>query len=485
MEESLIIRDVLIFCFKHKVKMIAIFVGLVGMVTAVVFTLPPVYEATATLIVKPGREYLYHPELETRNSTITEDLDRPREELISSEIQILTSQSLVKEVVSSFGAGNLYPGLVSNIPRDELLSNAIQAFEKSLFVGRVEKSDVIRIRFQHTSPKMAAEVVRRLIGNFKDMRVAIYNDPQTAAFLTEQVDAYHRQLQGLEVKREQFKQRYTMFAHPEQQKLLSQRYMKASSALETSSNQYMALQQKASALKRYRNGLKKNTPIQREIKRDGSIDKAKSRLLELQLNEQVLLEKYKVSHPKLIVVRREIKKAQAFLRQQAKIAAEVVKIGQNPTYKNVEKELFTVESNLQAERARREGLKAQFEELDIDFQTFIRNEREYLAIQRQIEMVAKNYQTYAKKMEQARISLEMDRQKIANIRIVQAPEAPAKPIKPKKKASVAIGVLLATFASFGVALVSEYVGQGINTPESAERYLDLPVLTTVAYKAVK
>lgn len=482
MEESLILRDVLIFCFKHKVKMITIFVLLVGLVTAVVLIMPPVYEATAMLIVKPGREYLYHPEVEARNTAITEDLDRPREELISSEIQILTSRSLIKAVVSSFGAGNLYPDLVAGMPRDVLLANAIQTFEKSLFVGRVEKSDVIRVSFQHTSPEMAAEVVRRLIEEFKAMRVAIFNDPQTTAFLTGQVENYHRQLRVLEVQREAFKQRYTVFAHPEQQRLLAQRYMKAAAALEASSNQYVALQQKATVLQRHRRGLKRNTPLQREIKRDASIDSAKSRLLELQLDEQKLLEKYKASHPKMIAVRREIRKAQAFLRQQAKVGTEVVRIGKNRTYEELEKELFSVESELQAEKARREALKEQFEKLDKEFQVFIRNEREFLNIQRQIDMVQKNYRTYAKKMEQARISSEMDRQKIANIRMVQAPEAPSRPIRPKKKASVAIGVFLATFASFGVALVSEYVGQGIHTPESAERYLDLPVLTTVAYK---
>lgn len=482
MEDSLILRDVLIFCFKHKYKMITIFVVLVGIVTAVVFSLPPVYEATATLIVKPGWEYLYHPELESRNSAITEDLDRPREELLSSEIQILTSQSLIKSVVSSFGAGNLYPEMVKDMPRDLLLANAVRTFEKSLFVGRVEKSDVIRVSFQHTSPEIAAEVVRRLIARFKDTRVTIFNDPQTAVFLTEQVDGYHRRLQGLEAQREQFKQRYTMFAHPEQQRLLAQRYMKVSAALEASSNQYVALQQKADALRRHLGSLKKNTPLQREVKRDGAVEKAKSRLLDLQLNEQKLLEKYKSSHPKIIGIRREIKKARAFLRRESKVETEVVRIGKSRTYEQLEKDLFAVASDLQAEKARREALKTQFEKLDTDFQTFIRNEREYVNIQRQIEMVEKNYQTYARKTEQARISSEKDRQKIANIRIVQAADVPTKPIKPKKKASVAIGVFLAVFASFGAALVCEYVGQGINTPESAERYLDLPVLTTVAYK---
>ncbi|PON12157.1 hypothetical protein C2W62_41095 [Candidatus Entotheonella serta] len=155
------------------------------------------------------------------------------------------------------------------------------------------------------------------------------------------------------------------------------------------------------------------------------------------------------------------------------------------TYEELEQELFAVEAELLAEKSRHKALKEQFEQLDTDFQIFIRNEREFLNIQRQIDMVEKNYQTYAKKMERARISSEMDRQKIANIRIVQAPEVPSQPVKPKKKASVAIGIFLATFASFGVALVSEYVGQDINTPESAERYLDLPVLVTVAYKRVE
>ena len=71
---------------------------------------------------------------------------------------------------------------------------------------------------------------------------------------------------------------------------------------------------------------------------------------------------------------------------------------------------------------------------------------------------------------------------MTNISVIQAASVPAKPIKPRKALNIALGIILGAFSGLGLAFFSEYMNQGLSTPESAERRLGLPVLGTVPYK---
>jgi tyrosine-protein kinase Etk/Wzc len=71
---------------------------------------------------------------------------------------------------------------------------------------------------------------------------------------------------------------------------------------------------------------------------------------------------------------------------------------------------------------------------------------------------------------------------MANISVVQVASVPAKPIKPKKRLNIFLGMVLGGVTGLGLAFLSEYTGQGLSTPASAENRLGLPVLTTVSYK---
>jgi len=55
-------------------------------------------------------------------------------------------------------------------------------------------------------------------------------------------------------------------------------------------------------------------------------------------------------------------------------------------------------------------------------------------------------------------------------------------VKPKKRLNIALGIILGAVSGLGLAFLSEYTGQGLSTPESAERRLGLPVLATVPLK---
>ena len=75
-----------------------------------------------------------------------------------------------------------------------------------------------------------------------------------------------------------------------------------------------------------------------------------------------------------------------------------------------------------------------------------------------------------------------NRQKMANISAIQAAAVPQKPVKPKKALNIVLGIISGAVSGLGLGFFSEYINQGLSTPESRERHLGPPVLGTVPYK---
>lgn len=205
-----------------------------------------------------------------------------------------------------------------------------------------------------------------------------------------------------------------------------------------------------------------------QIERDEITVDAKARLLDLRLKEQQLIEKYKESNRLVMNVRKEIELVTDFLRQQEEETAS--------------KGALKTEAELNAQFARDKTIRLQLSQVDREIQSMDLKEDELVDLKREVDTNDKNYRTYVDKLEDARISDDMNLQKMANVSVIQAATVPAKPIKPKKALNILLGMILGAVSGLGFAFFSEYSSQGLSTPESVEKRLGLPVLTTVSYK---
>jgi uncharacterized protein involved in exopolysaccharide biosynthesis len=188
------LRDFLAILFKHKTKILVVFFSVVITVTVGTFLLSPTYEAKSSVLVKFGRENLYRPEVGDKGPVIS--VGQPnQEEMLNSEIEILTNRDLMDKVITIVGVEKLYPGLIGKTysngvtPKDV----AIIQFGKKLSVEGVKKSNVINVSFQHKDPRLAAQVVNLLLDNFKEKHLQIYSDPKSS-FLEEQLGEYRQKL---------------------------------------------------------------------------------------------------------------------------------------------------------------------------------------------------------------------------------------------------------------------------------------------------
>jgi uncharacterized protein involved in exopolysaccharide biosynthesis len=207
----------------------------------------------------------------------------------------------------------------------------------------------------------------------------------------------------------------------------------------------------------------KNAPYYTETERYKVIDDAKAKLLSLQLKEQELLGKYKEGSRMIVNVRKEIELVRTFL---------------------VEQEENLAKAEMNALKAKSSTINNQMKQLDGEIEKLTFRVKQFQNLQRELDTHERNYIAYVNKLEEARISEDMDRQKIANIGVIQEAIRPAEPVKPNKSLNIALGIFLGAIAGIGYAFFSEYNSQCFTTPESIERRLDIPVLTTIPYKKV-
>ena len=113
------LRDPLNVVFKHKLKIITVFLTVVVIVTIGSFLMPPVYEASSKILLKFGRENVFIPttnRVEGRNPTVF--FDSSRQERLNSEMEIIKGRDLIEKVISNLGVKKIYP----NIDKEPLIS---------------------------------------------------------------------------------------------------------------------------------------------------------------------------------------------------------------------------------------------------------------------------------------------------------------------------------------------------------------------------
>jgi uncharacterized protein involved in exopolysaccharide biosynthesis len=213
MEEYVSFHDFTEFAKRHRSRMIKAAAGSVFVVMLGTLLMTPVYEAESLLLVKFGREYMYRPELGERDAiAMGSNKDRQLAQ-INTEIAILRSRELAADVLSDMGTDRLYPDLrqeagpgavISPVATNRLMSN-VSAYN-------VKDSDVIRVKFQHSDAKLAAQALNVLVDKFVLKHLNAFSDAQSTAFLEQKVANSRKELQQAEEKLKAFQQRTRAFA---------------------------------------------------------------------------------------------------------------------------------------------------------------------------------------------------------------------------------------------------------------------------------
>lgn len=476
-ERQTSLRDFLSIIFKYKRTISSIFVVIFATVTAATFLIPPTYEAQSTILVKFGREYTYRPEVTDKTPVISVN----QEEALNSEIKIITSAYLIEKVVRALQVKTIYPDLSapasSTVPP---LDAATRRFKKHLKVEVEKKTNVLEVSFRHRDPKVAAKAVNLLVDFYKERHFQVYNGPESE-FLQKQVAAFEEKLKDSQNNLQNFKQKHMVYSLEEQRALLLKQRADLDASLKNTISHINGIEEKAGALGSQLKELSRRDERHTQTERDRIIVEAKAQLLALQMRERDLLTKYPESNRLVVNVRDNIASTNDFLQRQERETSTKVRTS-NPVYLQTESQTIQNKAELKAAQAEARTLRQQLASIDGAIEELDRNESQLQNLAREVSTNDKNYRNYLDRFEEARISDDMTRHKLANLSIIEPASIPVLPIRPNKVLNIVIGFILGAASALGYVILAECTSQRLSNAADAQRRLGIPVLATVGLK---
>jgi uncharacterized protein involved in exopolysaccharide biosynthesis len=464
------LRDSFFIIFKHRVKIIIIFLTIVLTVTIGTFLVSPTYEAFSQILVKFGRENIYTPT--ATGSQVLIDTSS-KEDRINSEVEIIKGRNLIEKVITELGIKNIYPYLNEKPLTSGSSSKKISSFEKaiSLFQTKLEvepitKSDIIEIKFQHGNPVIAAQVVNKLIDAYLEHHITVYKQSQNYNFFDDQVKLLEKKLKDSEDELEAFKYQNNISSLTEQKTVLLNQISNMELELAKTRSEISEKIGKIQALNKYLSEPSAKIELGQETDFNPySVSNIRGRIADLKLKEQELLTKYNEQSQLVANVRQEIEKANQLLDKEERIYHD--------------KAVKSVNDDLNALRSKGESQKQHLSQYQQELNRIKSVEMRVNELERQTKLNEDSYLLYVKKTEESRISNAMDNQKIANISVVQPALPLFKPVKPKKALNIILSIILGAFSGLGTAFFIEYFSHTFNKKEDVEKRLGIPVLASI------
>lgn len=471
------LRDLLSIIFKHKRKMVLIFllVFLVGIIVSFLMS-PVVYEASSKILVKFGRENVYT--VPTANGASPVLIDSAREERMNSEIEMLSARNVAEKVIRGLGVNNIYPGIEKNADNKSLtlrpsfkqlspFGKAVLIFQKNLTVERVKKSNLIETKFKHKDPLIAAQVVNKFIDTFLEERIKVYgvsSGEQTV--FSEQIKRLGEAINNDKNELEAFRKQNNITSFQDQKSLLIKQISDVEMEMAKTRTEFSENRGKLQAMEEQSISPSGEVRLGQETDLNPLTTSAiKNKLTELQLKEKDLLNKYTEQSGFVTDIRKEIEGAKQLLANEEKTSHD--------------KAVITINQTLKALRNKEESLKQFGAKYQQELNRMNNGEMQLNELERRLKQHEESYYLYVKKMEETKISSELDNQKSINISVIQPALPPIKPAARKLTQYIILSLILGGIASFGLAFSLEYFSHTFNKKEDVEKRLGIPVLASI------
>jgi uncharacterized protein involved in exopolysaccharide biosynthesis len=317
---------------------------------------------------------------------------------------------------------------------------ALEYFKRDLAVTPVKKTWLINVGYRSDDPKLTRTVLDTLLRVYLEKHLALQRPAGTHQFFSDQADLARRELDAAQHRMEQFTQQHRVVAAGQEkenalQKLSEFEAMRsqAATALAESERRLAAITGQLSQTPAQRTSQIRtadDAPVMRDVK---------SRILELEGKRMELLQKFTPDYRGVTEIDMQLTQARAALDEAQRSPIREETIADNPTRQWLDTELVRTETENEALRARAQSLATAVSAYRSSAQVLEVRDVEQQDLARSLKAAETKYLLYVQKREEARISDELDRTRIANVVVA---ESPSVDYKPERTPSVAMLPLL-------------------------------------------
>jgi uncharacterized protein involved in exopolysaccharide biosynthesis len=477
---------------RHRKKMAAFFLAVMGTVAGATLLCPRSYRSEAKLLLRLGRENVTVDPTATMGQAPVVAVPPSREADINSLIEILRSKVLIEKVVDLIGPRVILGKEAYQKPggaaRPKALPDqpdfgpdryrAVRELAKALDVEHVKKSNVVSIYYEGPSPDLAQAVVAALVEFSFDQHLALHRTPQAHQFFAEQAERLRSQLSRSEEKLRDLKNETGLVSPEAQRQVLVTRIARLEDELAQTSNALAAAEAEAAALRENAEALAK-TQVTAHMKGlpNQAADTMRAQLYALELKELDLRGKFADSHPEVRMVREQIAAAKNILARE-EAAREQVTVGPSRPAEETQLALVRLGPGLASLRAKEKSLRVQLARERAALKEFNEDVIRLGRLQREVDQNEAHYRKYADNLEQSQIDETLKLERISNISVVQPATRDPKPTRPRLLLNLTLGLVFGLGGAVAVALLAE---RRLGAPNSGCRHGEAPAASAARF----
>ena len=468
-------RDIVYALLKHKwLIVVGAIIGVVaGAMVKARYT--PVYESNAKLLVR----YIVE---RTPIDSVDATSGKSSENVIGSEMEILTSWDLATQVADAVGVQRLVPNSPGASKTDAALT-----VSSGLRVSAGRGSNIIFVSYTNADLELARLVLDELLNRYFTKHLEVHRSAGAFDFVTQQTDQVRTRLNETEDALKALKAKAGITSYAESTAALGAALRKSEDDLYNAEEELADQRERVKMLEAITAGSGKASENGRGIATDKDAQRYQalgSRLTALRGSELDLLSKYTPTHPQ---VKQHQEQMETLEKQKAALEQKFPELALNATAPAgaVPVTEASEKARLAEMEARTANIKARLENIRESMRKLSDVGSQIAELERNQELEIANYKYFKGTLEKARIDEALDPSKMPNISTVQRPSPPAR-VFGKRDKMVKMLSLGGLGAAVAFALLKELIlNQGIKRADELESRLGTRLLVSIPYQRGK
>jgi uncharacterized protein involved in exopolysaccharide biosynthesis len=472
-------RNIAVMLFKRR-RTLEVFFGACVVLTSVyLLVVTYKYESNATVIVNlNARDLADQGNNTTGQGQLSADLAK---EIVESQISILTSLDVARDVFEKLGIDKVYPAIAAETPWfGTPMDAAIKRLGKDLTVIAPADTTVLEIALLNHDPLVAQTTLQALLDAFFDRQARITRNPRTI-FVQQQLQAARLDVDAAQKAYLAYREQESISSLDDERLQLIKERADLEEALNSAQAALADAEQQAATLQAALAQTPEVVTLTDENDRTlHEVDDAQTNLTNAENRYRLAAQTYTNGNPLLADERENRRAAQARLAQIRRDSASRPRAGPNPVYQNLSAAVTEAVAKLNAQRPVVDLRAKQLEDLNRRLNHLDSAEGKLLDLRRELDVAAENYQTYLQRTTAARVAEDLNRASITSLGLAQTASLPFEPARPKVLLLLALSIVIGIIGGVGLCLTLEILDETITLPEQIEPLLGLPVLVSLA-----
>ena len=451
---------------KRRYLAIAVGLAIVSLFTWGSLLWPKTYEASSTVFIE--KSSIMDPLI--KGVGVSGSIEERLRNLKTG----ITSRNIVDRVMKKLD-------LEVKAKNSEQYEKIIRGIRNNLTVtvkGGREETDFFIISYTGQDPRQVRDVVNTLVSEYIEENVSFRRTDAYGAyeFIQNQLLEYKTKLEASDKAIREFRERNPKMVPQSENVVMTRIEGFESTRIETDI--------KLKELMRKRESLKKQLSGEKELTvAFVTKDSPQARLTYLNTQLAQLMTRFTDRHPDVIKVKGEIEElkrqiARAKDAPQDAIGSETSTI--NPIYQQLKEELAKTDFEIESLRARLSEVTHQQQTSQAALGKMPKEQEEWGKLQRDRNVYQKIYDDLLQKLENARVSKDLElTDKNANFRVIDPAVLPSFPVKPDRIKMILLGIALGIAGGIGIAIGLDMLDKSYKSEDAIRESLGVPVLASI------